>query len=262
MRSPKQHVKFIINADDLGASEGHNDAIFQGIADGVITSATIMATGAALSEAARRTREFPHVSFGVHLNLTTHRPVTATPALAPLLTPTGEFERGSYLQARWTRSLTNAVATEWTAQIQKVRNAGVSVSHFDSHHHVHTNPRLFRALKRVQRDTGIRRVRGTWSIYDRAHATSIHRLLVKRLWLGALRSYFPTRTPDEFCDFVMFLRALKDGAYRPRTWPRVVELMVHPTGMQGESFEEAAALRSGWLHELPVSAELISYAAL
>jgi predicted glycoside hydrolase/deacetylase ChbG (UPF0249 family) len=256
-----QPVKFIVNADDLGASDSINDAIFQAVADGVITSATLMATGVALDAAARRTREFPGASFGVHLNITTHKPVTSQPALAPLLTPTGEFERSRYHHARWTRALTDAVANEWTAQVEKVRAAGVTVTHVDSHHHVHTNPRLFLALKRVQRNTGVRRVRGTWSIFDREHGAGRQRL-AKRLWLRAMRSYVSTRTADEFCDFVMFLRAVREGAYQPSAWPGVIELMVHPTGKDGESKIEADALRSGWMNQLPVAGELVSYAAL
>jgi predicted glycoside hydrolase/deacetylase ChbG (UPF0249 family) len=253
-------VRIIVNADDLAASDDVNAAIFDGMSDGVITSSTIMATGSALTAAARGTARFPGASFGVHLNLTDHRPLTSSPALASLVGANGEFRRGAVYEAKWTKQLVDAVVDEWTEQVQRVRAAGVAVSHLDSHHHVHTIPGLFVALKRVQRNTGIRRVRGTWTIYDRAHSPSAKLRWSKRAWWWALRHVYPTRTTGEFSDFLMFRRAVLEGSYRPATWPSFVELMVHPNGNPAESGEEAAALRSGWIASLPVRAELVSYA--
>jgi chitin disaccharide deacetylase len=255
-------VRFIVNADDLGATESINDAIFTGIAESVITSATIMATGPALRSAARRSQQFPRASFGVHMNLTTHRPLTTNAALAPLLDANGEFRRSGAYESKWSNSLVGAVAEEWIAQINAVRLAGVAVSHIDSHHHVHTRPGAFRALKRAQRATGIRRVRTTWSIYDRANAASWKLRAMKRVWHLALRHGYRTRTTDEFCDLSMFLRAVAEGSYAPRTWPGVIELMVHPTGDAQVDGDEPAILRSDWLRGLPVSGELVSYNAL
>ena len=252
-------LRVIVNADDLGLRESNNDAIFDGIAGGVITSSTLMATGPAFESAARRTREFPHASFGVHLNLTTHRPLTRNPALAPLLGPDGEFTENGIYDVRWTSELRGAVVDEWTAQVKRAMDAGVAVSHLDGHNHCHTVPGAFPALKAVQRAFGLRRVRTTWSIYDRAHAPSRLLRVKKRVWFLALRHWYRTRTTDEFADFLMFLQAVQEGSYAPRAWPRTIELMVHPDGHTPESLQEAAALRSGWLATLPIPAQLVSY---
>ena len=72
-------MRIIINADDLGISQEVNDAIFGLMAEGKVTSATILANGPAVEEAARRVAEFPECSFGVHLNLTEFKPWTMGP---------------------------------------------------------------------------------------------------------------------------------------------------------------------------------------
>jgi predicted glycoside hydrolase/deacetylase ChbG (UPF0249 family) len=252
----------IVNADDLGRNEAINAAIFDSLADGVISSSTILAVGPAVDAAINATREFQAASFGVHMCLTEHRPLTRSSDLSPLLDERGEFDREAVYRVQWTKALVAAVVDEWIAQIRRVREGGVAISHLDSHHHVHTLPPLFFALKRVQKETGIRRVRGTWSVYDRASSPSIRLRLAKKAWWSALRLVHATRTTDEFSDFLVFQRAVADGSYAPRRWPRAIELMVHPNGIPAESGEEARVLRSGWMKNLPVSAELISYRSL
>jgi predicted glycoside hydrolase/deacetylase ChbG (UPF0249 family) len=153
------------------------------------------------------------------------------------------------------------VVEEWSAQVQRVIDGGLVVSHLDSHEHVHTLPMLFPALKAVQRRFGIRRVRNTWSVYEQARMPSRSLRWKKRLWTAALRTIYRTRTTDEFSDFLMFLRAVQEGTYAPAIWPRVVELMVHPNGAVNNG-EEAQALRSDWLHSLPVVGRLTSYSDL
>jgi predicted glycoside hydrolase/deacetylase ChbG (UPF0249 family) len=255
-------LRIVVNADDLGASDEINDAVFQAMSEGVITSATLMATGAAKESAARTAQRFPQCSFGVHMNLTTHRPLTSNPALGPLLDDTGHMRRTAVYEVRPTSALVSAVADEWTAQVEWVRKAGVPVSHLDSHHHTHTVPWTFVALKRVQKRTGIRRVRSTWTIYDRKSAPAPALRIKKRLWIWALQAVYRTRTTDEFTGLVEFLTALQEGSYAPRSWPRTMELMVHPTGDMATNGEEAAALRSGWLERLPVPATLVPFHAL
>jgi len=54
-------MRIIVNADDLGMSEAVNEAIFQGMQRGVITSATMLANGPALKAAAQSLHLFPKV---------------------------------------------------------------------------------------------------------------------------------------------------------------------------------------------------------
>jgi predicted glycoside hydrolase/deacetylase ChbG (UPF0249 family) len=49
----------IVNADDLGMTLGINQAIFDLVHQGVVTSATIMANGPSVEAACERTGTFP-----------------------------------------------------------------------------------------------------------------------------------------------------------------------------------------------------------
>jgi|SRR6185312_10239126 len=258
MRPSVRSIRFVLNADDLGASAGINDAIFSAIADGLISSATVMATGPAFDAAICNARTIREASFGVHMNLTEHRPLARSPGLAPLLDSNGAFRHGEVFRIRGTPRLINAAVAELTAQVRAVQAAGLAVSHLDSHHHIHTVPWMFIVLKRVQRETGIRRVRGTWSIYDRQSRPSLTARSKKRAWWWALRHVYRTVTTSEFSDFLIFRRALAEGSYPTRGWPESIELMLHPTG-DARDAEEARALRDGWVDALPIPAKLVTY---
>jgi predicted glycoside hydrolase/deacetylase ChbG (UPF0249 family) len=56
----------IVNADDLGASPGVNRGILECHLNGILTSASLMVTGAAAAEAAAIAREHPGLSVGLH----------------------------------------------------------------------------------------------------------------------------------------------------------------------------------------------------
>lgn len=252
-------VSIVVNADDLGVNTRVNDAISAALSENVITSATLMANGAAIADAVRIAKAFPQATFGVHLVLSELPPLTADPALRPLLDEHGAFVRHPFAAARWSPSLIAAVAREWIAQVRRVQQLGVRVSHLDSHHHVHTSPRTFLALKRVQMATAIRRVRGTWTIYEKARMPTPGLRRQKGLWMTALRHVYRTRTADAFGDFVMFVRASGERAFRPTPRLGTIELMVHPGVDSRECREETALLRTRWLSELPFAAHLASY---
>lgn len=248
----------IVNADDLGSHVATNEAIFTGMEDGVVTSATLMANGRHFDEAVRQSRRFRRCSFGAHLNITNFAPLTTHPGLATLLAADGTFNAEVY-HIHWTRAMLDAVENEWMAQARQIQAAGVVISHLDSHHHVHNLPVLLPVLKRVQRATGVRKVRNARTIYPPDEHRSLARRVRKRLWQLAVRRLYATRMTDEFSEFLIFLRLVRSRGYGPPAPPHSIELMVHPTlhveyaGMEGES------LRSGWMEELPFPARLGSY---
>src|SRR4051794_37160350 len=120
----------IVNADDLGAYEPVNDEVFELMEKGLVTSATVMANGPAFDSAARRIPKFPNCSFGVHLNLTVFAPCGPTAGLEPILDENGHLSP-KLTSAPLSRSLRDAVARELAAQVQRVLDAGIPVSHFD-----------------------------------------------------------------------------------------------------------------------------------
>lgn len=51
------------------------------------------------------------------------------------------------------------IERELRSQIEKIRRAGISPTHLDTHKHTHAHPRVFEALGRVAQETGITRIR-------------------------------------------------------------------------------------------------------
>ena len=153
----------IVNADDLGWTDGVNRGIVEAFHHGIVTSTSLLANGAAFAGGVEAARSAPGLGVGVHLNLSDGPPVADRETVTSLLNNDGEFVGGpeNLLLRRARRGLSLAeVENEWDAQIQKVRDAGISPTHLDGHKHVHMLPGLFEiALKLAKRhDIGAIRV--------------------------------------------------------------------------------------------------------
>jgi predicted glycoside hydrolase/deacetylase ChbG (UPF0249 family) len=142
---------------------------------------------------------------------------------------------------------------ELILQVQRVFDAGVPVTHFDSHHFIHVSPQLFPVIKAVQRCFGVRKVRSPREVLSNRRL--IHTL--KASLLGyALRKVYATASPNGWCEFRKFHAVLVRHAL-PRF--RCLELMVHPGSREARDVEEIALLRSNWQQLLPANIELGSY---
>ncbi|HYL86060.1 MAG TPA: ChbG/HpnK family deacetylase [Candidatus Angelobacter sp.] len=152
----------IVNADDLGWTEGVNRGIVEAFHHGIVTSASLLANGAAFAGGVKAARSAPGLGVGVHLNLSDGPPVADREALMSLLNDEGEFAGGpeSLLLKRARRGLVlREVEEEWDAQIQRVRDAGIEPTHVDGHKHVHMLPGLFEIALRLAKKHGIGAIR-------------------------------------------------------------------------------------------------------
>jgi predicted glycoside hydrolase/deacetylase ChbG (UPF0249 family) len=157
-------VRIIVNADDFGENAEVNRGVICCIEAGVLTSTTIMAnmpgTPEALRWAAGRGRQ---ASFGVHLNLCEGPALTKAASLTDSL---GNF-RSKHMQAlnaATGRLVRDDVRAELDAQIRLVRDAGIQVSHLDSHKHLHQLPGVGAVAAELAAAHGIERVRCTREI--------------------------------------------------------------------------------------------------
>jgi predicted glycoside hydrolase/deacetylase ChbG (UPF0249 family) len=155
--------RLIVNADDLGADEGRNEGIFEAIRAGVVTSASILPNGPALDHALEGIRSggFEEVSFGIHLNLTEGRPLAE--GLSCLTGPDGNFlgkaAAHRLLLKTGDMPLQAELAREAALQIERLLDAGISITHIDGHQHVHVFPSALPAVAETARGHGIRRMR-------------------------------------------------------------------------------------------------------
>ncbi|HEY1424181.1 MAG TPA: ChbG/HpnK family deacetylase [Candidatus Acidoferrum sp.] len=152
----------IVNADDLGWTPGVNRGIADAHSNGIVTSTSLLANGAAFEDGVRTARELPRLGVGVHLNLSDGKPVAPAERAKSLLNESGEFSGSpEALLLRLTAKSANRkeVEIEWDAQIEKVKRAGVRPTHLDGHKHVQMLPGLFEIALRLAKKHGIAAVR-------------------------------------------------------------------------------------------------------
>ena len=152
----------IVNADDLGWTEGVNRGIAEAHRNGIVTSASLLANGAAFEAGVELARTMPALGVGVHLNLSDGEPVAPRELVTSLLNERGELEgRPESLLLRLARRsvLLEEAEREWDAQIQKVRDFEIQPTHLDGHRHVQMLPGLFEIALRLAKRHGVAAVR-------------------------------------------------------------------------------------------------------
>ncbi len=244
-------LRLIVNADDLGASVEINDAVFEKMAQGALSSATIMANGDAAEDAVRRSRAFPQCSFGIHLVATEFRPLSGDRRLLPLLDSAGRFRQWRNQPPRDPRLL-GALLREFSEQVAFLQSRGVLISHIDSHHHVHTIPMIFPILAALVRRFSIRSVRITRNLFRPDEQVQLHKRLAKAAWISAVRQITTVSTTDYF-------GTPDDLAAQPHGFGanKVAEIMLHPGNDRYRS--EQAVTLGNWHQSLPFSVSLINY---
>jgi chitin disaccharide deacetylase len=127
----------IINCDDVGMCHSSNLAVIDGMENGVITSGTIMVPCPWFMEIAAYAKAHPEKNFGVHLTHTAEWKFYRWGSVAPRDQVKGLYDKEGYLwrsiEEVYANSNTSEALTEGRAQIQKALDAGVPVTHIDSH---------------------------------------------------------------------------------------------------------------------------------
>jgi predicted glycoside hydrolase/deacetylase ChbG (UPF0249 family) len=154
--------RLIVNADDLGLHQDINLGVYQAHTEGIVTSASVVACGAAFDHASTIIQECAELDVGVHLTLVEEQPLCQATEIPSLVGPDGRFLPSyRHLTARVLRgSVSSAdVRRELRAQIERVIATGCRPSHLDGHQHVHLLPPVWRIARELAGEYGIRRIR-------------------------------------------------------------------------------------------------------
>lgn len=205
----------MINADDFGLSESCSKAIAEAFERGLVTDTTIMANGRYFIEAVELAkRQGFSDKIGIHMNITEGEPLTDGIKNLPDFVTDGQFNK----QYDWNRELSpaerKAIYIELSAQFEKVEQAGISITHADSHHYIHNAPYIAPIAEKMCREHGIKKLRlmrnwGDMPEADRQKANEYRDGLRSRGFI----------TTDYF-------GRLSEA--QGKTLPQSIELLVHP----------------------------------
>jgi predicted glycoside hydrolase/deacetylase ChbG (UPF0249 family) len=221
--------QLVVNADDFGFTRDVNAGIIEAHQRGILTATTLMANGDAFDDAARLARENPGLDTGAHLVLIGGRQVCAPDVRLPDSIP-------QLLAAIAMRRI--RVYDELAAQVRRILDAGIRLTHLDTHKHTHLAPPVLDAVARIAEEFGIRWVRRPFDLPVTAarrgaplpnRATSRGLALVRARFHRVLAAHH-CRTTDHFAGFQItgrlrtdelaaLIRALPEGS---------TELMCHP----------------------------------
>lgn len=154
--------ELILNADDFGLTRGVNEGIIRAHREGVLTSATLMANGAAFDDAVRHAHANPGLGVGCHLVLTGGMAVAPATEIPSLVDGDGRLPRtlGTFIGRVTCGAISSVdVERELKAQVRKIRAAGLEPTHLDTHKHAHAHPRILEVLGRVASESGIQNIR-------------------------------------------------------------------------------------------------------
>lgn len=139
--------KLIVNADDFGYSPGVTSGILYAHHYGIVTSTTIMVNSPFAKEASRLAKKSPHLGIGLHLTLDMGKPILTRQN--SLTDANGFFKKGKHLRESAKK---DDIQAELEAQLLLLLEWGVSVTHIDSHHHMHHNiPEAFDAVTEISK---------------------------------------------------------------------------------------------------------------
>jgi predicted glycoside hydrolase/deacetylase ChbG (UPF0249 family) len=221
----------VVNADDFGFTPDVNDGILEAHRNGILTATTLMAGGAAFEHAAQLARLNPSLDVGCHLTLIGGN--SLLPPHNPLPVSVAQLVK-SLVRRRI------SAYDEFVAQVRRILDSGVPLTHLDTHKHTVMLPSVAAAVARVSKEFRISWVRRPLAVP------------VVGPLLGIRLSRHGCRMTDHFlgyrltgrldCDaLVTLIRRLPEGSS---------ELMCHPGFLRGELRAARTRLKESRQREL------------
>ncbi len=152
----------IVNADDFGLSRSVNEGILHAFRHGIVRSASLIATGRAFEHAVEFACSEPGLDIGVHLTAVDGRAALPLAEVSGLVNRRGRFPRTplpTIAKLCVSRVANWHLEREFRAQIERVLRYRVSISHLDSHCHLHLLPWVFRMVVHLAEEYAIPWVR-------------------------------------------------------------------------------------------------------
>ena len=229
-------INVIINADDCGRSETVNAAIEECVKANIITSTTIMANGSDVEGAKKLYDQYNGtISFGCHITLDEGKPLVKS----QILLDKGYLKEDDggiiFTKKLWKKPLIlgevkEAFLEEVSAQIECLLDCGFEISHFDSHHHVHTAKSLIWLMPTLCNKLGINKYRRMLNCMPKSLG-----FYARQAWNASQRIQMKKgKTTDYFSSYTNLLRQ-KNLSFIENN--ATLEIMCHP-GHEGANYQK------------------------
>ena len=205
----------IINADDFGLNEHCSLAIAEAFEKGLIRDTTMVANGEYFDEAVAlcSKNKFDN-KIGIHFNLTEGIPLTENIKKLSKFTENGEFHGRINRLKPLSKYEKKAVYEELSAQLKKIENTGLKITHADSHHHIHTAIFIAPIVVKVCKEHGITKMR----LHRNIGSISSLKMMIKKAYNSTLQKKGFVTTK-----FFGSIEDVKNGTLYDN-----LEIMVHP----------------------------------
>ncbi len=232
MESKRAVSYLIVNADDYGYFDCVSKGILESVGKGIVTSTGVFANSNNLDQQLSWLRKEDSVDVGVHLNLTSGRPLTDV--MAASLSKWGSEFPGKFSMAVAIMSgkiALSDVQTELRAQVRRCLEGGLVLRFLNSHEHIHMLPPLFPLIQELAAEFDIDHIRfSTPEMFHKLGPAAILRDSIMKVleWINREKLTVPAAN---------FLGMGESGklslAYLKRRLPnlkpgQVYELMCHP----------------------------------
>ena len=230
--------RLIITADDYGMCEVVDNAIDAGIENGFITTTNVMLNMDSLERAKTLRQRYPHLSIGVHWNVTTGKPLCDPAEVPSLVDENGVFWSINEFKRRFGKKLIaiDELERELEAQYALFEQTCGHADYWNTHENSALHTKAFKVFARVAQRHGIVATRTFQRVYfDKINIgfkRELREFLVRNffeLWFRRIRKSFkmPTARIVGFdkrskADGDILLNALKkDGR-------DLIEVVFHP----------------------------------
>jgi len=261
--------KLIINADDFGLSPSVSQGILSGCATGIVTSTSVM-----INHMVYQGQSFPSEGdvfpgFGVHLNLTSGKPILPAEDVTTIVDEDGTFIKAEKFFQEIDKLNILQIEKEWRTQITAFLIKFGRPDHLDSHHHIHLHPLLFPLFLQIAGElrTPVRfpilldMIPAITPEFNQSALGQHISLDMLKEDIGIMK-FAGIRTPDYFCD--NFITPNMD---KPEIIKQIIhelpegitEIMCHPGYMDDTARslsnyptreEELRSLQSEWLRPI------------
>ncbi len=157
-------ISLVVNADQFGLTPAVSRGILAAHKQGIVTSTSLLGNCVDLTAQVALLAEAPGLGVGLHLTLVEGAPIAEPSSVRSLLADGARFPGAAREHlGRWLKgSLQPAeIEREFEAQVRRALDAGLTLDHLDTHHHIGFLPPVGRAIEAVARRFGIPGLRST-----------------------------------------------------------------------------------------------------